>query len=112
MSAQGWTLVGAVVILLGGVGCNKPPANDPGMMKAAATQPGAAEVMAAIAKKDFEGVLPALSKAREQATNEEQNVQFMILAHQAREKLVEIAPNDPKALEVVAALRALISGGR
>jgi len=91
-------------------GCRKPPAEDPNVIKAAESQPGAAEVMAAIQKKDFEGAVAALSKVREQVTTDEQNVQFMLLARQAREKIAEVAPNDPKAQEVVSLLRGMVTG--
>jgi folylpolyglutamate synthase/dihydropteroate synthase len=91
-------------------GCRKPPAEDPNVIKAAESQPGAAEVMAAVNKKDFDGVLAALNKVQEKVTTDEQNVQFMLLARQAREKISEIAPNDPKAMEVVAALRSMVTG--
>lgn len=101
-------------ILISGIvcssGCKKPPAEDPNVIKAAESQPGAAEVMAAIQKKDFEGAVAALNKVREQVTTEEQNVQFMLLARQAREKIAEVAPNDPKAMEVVALLRGMVTG--
>ena len=80
------------------------------MIKAAESQPGAAEVMAAIQKKDFEGAVAALNKVRDQVTTEEQNVQFMLLARQAREKIAEVAPNDPKAMEIVALLRGMVTG--
>lgn len=102
-------IVAAVLVILP-VGCRKPPAEDPNVIKAAESQPGAAEVMAAIQKKDFEGALAALNKVREQATTEEQNVQFMLLARQAREKIAEVAPNDPKAMEIVALLRGMVTG--
>jgi hypothetical protein len=91
-------------------GCRKPPAEDPNVIKAAESQPGAAEVMAAIQKKDFEGAVVALSRVRDQATTDEQNVQFMLLARQAREKIAEIAPYDPKAQEVVSLLRGMVTG--
>ncbi len=103
-----------LVILVSGLalssGCRKPPAEDPNVIKAAESQPGAAEVMAAIQKKDFEGAVAALSKVREQVTTDEQNVQFMLLARQAREKIAEVAPNDPKAQEVVSLLRGMVTG--
>lgn len=91
-------------------GCKEPPAEDPDVIKAAESQPGAAEVMAAIQKKDFEGAVAALNKVREQVTTDEQNVQFMLLARQAREKIAEVAPNDPKAMEIVALLRGMVTG--
>lgn len=105
-------LIVALVAVVGfaSLGCRKPPAEDPNVIKAAESQPGAAEVMAAVNRKDFDGVLAALNKVQEQVTTDEQNVQFMLLARQAREKIAEIAPNDPKAIEVVAALRAMVTG--
>lgn len=105
-------LIVALVAVVGfaSLGCRKPPAEDPNVIKAAESQPGAAEVMAAVNRKDFDGVLAALNKVQEQVTTDEQNVQFMLLARQAREKISEIAPNDPKAMEVVAALRAMVTG--
>lgn len=100
----------AGLVASGPVGCRKPPAEDPQAVKAAESLPGANEVMAAVAKKDFDGVLAALGKVREQVSTDEQNVQFMLLAYKAREKIAEIAPDDPKAMEVVAALRGLTTG--
>ena len=67
---------------------------------------------AAVEKKDFEGVLTAISKVRDQVTNDEQNIQFLLLARQTRDRITELAPDDPKAMEVVATLRALSTGGR
>lgn len=104
------TVVLAASLAILPVGCKKPPAEDPNVVKAAESQPGAAEVMAAIQKKDFEAALAALNKIREQATTEEQNVQFMLLARQAREKIMELAPNDPKAMEIVTLLRGMVTG--
>lgn len=72
--------------------------------------PGAGEVMAAIDKKDYDGAMAALMKVREGATNEEQNLQFIVLARQARNKLGEAAATDPKAAEAVSALRAMTAG--
>jgi len=97
---------------VGGVGCKKPPAVDPAAIQAAESLPGAAEVRAAVEKKDFEGVLTAISKVREQVTNDEQNIQFLLLARQTRDRITELAPEDPKAMEIVATLRALSTGGR
>lgn len=100
----------ASLVVSGAAGCRKPPAEDPSVIKAAESQPGAAEVMAAVNRKDFEGVMAALNKVQEKVTTDEQNVQFLLLARQAREKISEIAPNDPKAMEVVAALRSMVTG--
>ncbi len=97
---------------VGVVGCKKPPAVDSAAIKAAESLPGAAEVRAAVEKKDFEGVLTAISKVRDQVTNDEQNIQFLLLARQTRDRITELAPDDPKAMEIVATLRALSTGGR
>ena len=107
----GFGLVVSIALMLGS-GCKRTPAVDASVVEAAAKQPGAAEVMAAIDKKDFDAVLPAIAKVQAQVTTDEQNVQFLLLARQARDKITEVAPNDPKAMEVVAALRALATGGR
>jgi hypothetical protein len=107
----GWGLLIALGLGLT-CGCKRTPAVDAKVVEAAAKQPGAAEVMAAIDKKDFDGVLTAIAKVQAQVTTDEQQVQFMLLARQARDKISEVAPNDPKAMEVVAALRALVTGGR
>lgn len=93
-------------------GCKPTPAVDASVVDAAAKQPGAAEVMAAVDRKDFEGVLTEIAKVQAQVTTDEQNIQFLLLARTARDKITEVAPNDPKAMEVVAALRALVTGGR
>lgn len=107
----GFGLLVAVAVGLG-TACKRTPAVDASVLEAAAKQPGAAEVMAAIDKKDFDGVLAEIAKVQAQVTTDEQQVQFLLLARQAREKIAEVAPNDPKAMEVVAALRALVTGGR
>ena len=106
-------LAGLVLsVATGVVGCKKPPAVDPAAVKAAESMPGAAEVRAAVEKKDFEGALTAISKVRDQVTNDEQNIQFLLLARQTRDRITELAPDDPKAMEIVATLRALSTGGR
>ncbi len=97
-------------LLLTSPGCGKPPAEDPSVIKAVDSMPGSKEVWAAVDKKDYDGVLTALGKVREKVTNEEQNTQYMILAYKVRERLTETAPNDPKAMEVVAMLRGLTTG--
>lgn len=97
---------------VGVAGCKKPPAVDPAAIKAAESLPGAAEVRAAVEKKDFEGALTAISKVRDQVANDEQNIQFLLLARQTRDRITELAPEDPKAMEIVATLRALSTGGR
>ena len=95
-----------------GVGCRPKTAFDPAVTESAGKLPGADEVMAALDKKDYEGVITALNKVREGVANEEQNVAFMVLARQARDKMSEAAATDEKAAQAVAILRALSTGGR
>src|SRR5262245_23228205 len=108
-SHYGWVVVVWVMVLLGS-GCSKPGV-DQAVVEGASKLPGAAEVMAAIDKKDYEGAMAALAKVKEGLTTEDQNVQFMVLARQARDKMAEAAATDPKAAEAVAALRAMSTGG-
>ena len=91
-------------------GCGKPPAEDPSLIQAVDNMPGSKEVWAAVEKKDYDGIMTALGKVREKVTTDEQNSQYMILAYKVRERLTETAPNDPKAMEVVALLRGLTTG--
>jgi len=91
------------VTLIWGTGCGKKAAPAP---VAAVTQgiPGAAEVMEALAKKDYEAALAALTKAKQEA-NEEQQPQVMQLFLTVKDKLNDLAPTDPKAAEALSALR-------
>ena len=102
------TLVAVALVVP--TGCGKPPAEDPSIIQAVDNLPGSKEVWAAVDKKDYDGVMTALGKVREKVTTEEQNTQYMILAYKVRERLTETAPNDPKAMEVVALLRGLTTG--
>ncbi len=104
------TSVLVALALLTAGGCSKPPAEDPSVIQAVDNLPGSKEVWAAVDKKDYDGVLTALGKVREKVTTEEQNTQYMILAYKVRERLTETAPNDAKAMEVVALLRGMTTG--
>ncbi len=68
--------------------------------------------MEAIDKKDYEGAMAALAKVKEGLTSEDQTIQYMVLARQARDKMGEAAATDPKAAEAVNMLRAMTTGGR
>jgi len=72
--------------------------------------PGASEVMAAIEKKDYDGAMAGLLKIRQTVTTEEQQMQYMVLSREARDKLIEAAASEPKAAEAVEALRAMTRG--
>lgn len=104
-------VIGVTAFGLAG-GCSKRPTLDPSTAEAASKLPGAADVMSALAKKDYDGAMAALMKVKEAATTEEQTVQFGVLSSQVKSKLLEVADQDPKAAEALSALRAMASGGR
>jgi hypothetical protein len=72
--------------------------------------PGTSEVMAALAKKDYDGAMAALLKARQSVTTDEQQVEFVVLSRQVKETLLEAAPTDNKAAEALTALRQMTMG--
>jgi hypothetical protein len=90
-------------------GCSKPSKVDP-VAADALKQPAAAEVMAAIEKKDYDGAMAQLMKLRQAATTDEQQKQYAVVAFEARQKFSEAAGTDPKAAEAAATLRALSIG--
>jgi len=67
-------------------------------------------VMAAIEKKDYDGAMAGLLKIKQTVTTEEQQMQYMVLCREARDKLNEAAATDAKAAEAVDALRAMTRG--
>jgi predicted patatin/cPLA2 family phospholipase len=97
-------LVGVVIGF--GPACKKS-ANDPKVIEAASKLPGAADVWAAIEKKDYDGAVAAVVKVQQALTNEEQNVEFRVLAFQALQKLNEVAATNAQAAEAVNAVRSL-----
>ena len=111
--------LGCLVLVVSGVsliglvgGCSKRPTVDPMAAEAASKLPGAAEVMTALDKKDYDGAMAALMKVKAAATTEEQTVQFGVLSSQVKSKLLEVSDQDAKAAEALSALRAMASGGR
>jgi hypothetical protein len=72
--------------------------------------PGAADVTAALDKKDYEGTMAALVKVRQTVTTSDEQLQYTILSAQVKDKLLLAAPTDPKAAEALAALRIMTSG--
>jgi len=67
--------------------------------------------MAAIDRKDYDGALAALLRIKQSAVSAEQQVQFANIVADAKIKLIEAAPTQPKAAEALAVLRK-ITGGR
>ena len=99
----------AALALVSVLGCRKANVDT----SAAATQstlPGAAEVMPAIEKKDYDGAVALLMKMRESVTSDEQNSEFVLLSRRARDRLSELGAADEKAREAAQALRMMQSG--
>lgn len=71
---------------------------------------GSDEVMAALEKKDYDGAMAALLRVKQAVSTEDQQVQFMVLSRQAKDKLLELAPTDSKAAEALTALRGMTLG--
>jgi len=107
-----------VLILVGlsagfGSGCGKKAGEtvpDAAADAAAQKLPGADQVTAALARKDYDGTMAALLKVRQGVANNEQLIQYTTLAQDVKSKLIEAAPNDPKAAEALASLRAMTLG--
>ena len=106
-----WKVLVLVGLMAGAVdGCSpkNPPANSSTMDTV--KLPGAAEVKAALEKKDYDGAVAAFLKTRETVANEEQHVQFMTLSRELRIKLAEASQTDPKAAEALKTVGTMMSG--
>ena len=72
--------------------------------------PGTDEVRVALEKKDYDGAIGALLRVRQTVTSKEQELQYMTLAQEVKNKLLEGYGSDPKAAEALMALRAATAG--
>jgi hypothetical protein len=92
----------------------QPPA-DPTAKSRPTTAPaklsGSEEVMAAIDRKDYDGALAALLRLKQSAVTAEQQVQYANIVDDAKIKLIQAAPTQPKAAEALTVLRR-VTGGR
>ncbi len=84
---------------------SKPTSTTPAKLS------GSEEVMAAIDRKDYDGALAALLRIKQSVASAEQQVQFANIVDDAKIKLIQAAPTQPKAAEALAVLRR-ITGGR
>jgi hypothetical protein len=117
----GGAVAGLTLVAGLGAGCGKkgdttsssePQSTAPKSTPAASAKPsGSQEVLAAIDRKDYDGAIASLLRLRQSATTPEQLVQFANLADEARIKLLDAAPYQPKAAEALTVLRR-ITGGR
>ncbi len=79
--------------------------------KSAPRLSGSQEVLAAIDKKDYDGAIAVLLQIRQSVRTPEQQLQFANIADEARIKLLEAGPSDPKVAKALSVLRQ-ITGGR
>jgi len=105
----------AVLILIGlsvgfATGCGKKSGAQSGQVTTAPKLSGSEEVMAALERKDYDAAMAALLRVKQAVSTEEQQVQFMVLSRQAKDKLLEAAPTDAKAAEALTALRGMTVG--
>ena len=101
----------ALSLLLGAmplVGCKKAAAPEPTV--ATPSAPGGAEVAAAMAKKDYDGVVAALVKANEAATTPEQQEAFRAMLKSTAGNLRGLGLEDPKAKEAFDTVSRLGAG--
>jgi len=117
-------LVMAVFSVGVGAGCAKKnraaaDAVDPALATAAtnAAAPeapqqlaGQSEVMAAVEKKDYDGAMAALLRVRQSITSDQQTMQYTVLSHELKLKLMAAAATDPKAADALTALRSMTVG--
>jgi len=107
----GWVAVIALGVWLGlsASGCSKapPPVTETDI---ALKLPGATNVFAALAKKDYQGAMVAWAKLKDSVSESEQQAQFAALTRTLRNQLAEASTTDPKAAEAFNALRAIMSG--
>jgi hypothetical protein len=114
MKKLSWYAGLALIGLLVGfeIGCGRKSGVDPTVIDAASKLPGAADVSTAIDKKDYDGAIAALVKVKETVTNEEQNVQFRVLAWETLQKMNGPAVTNAQAADAVNAIRAMTTGVR
>lgn len=102
----------AVAASLLTVGCgpkSTAPADD-ATIQASLQLPGATNVMAALEKKEYGEAVEALLKIREGLSAEKDELDYLVLSRQVKDKLMELAPSDAKAAEALAAFRAATAG--
>jgi len=104
-------LVASLVLSAGLVsGCKK---SESGATTAvtASKLPGAAEVMPAIERKDYDAAVAALMKVRDAVTTEAERLEFRTILREAQDKIQEASFTDEKAKEAFRSL-ALLQTGR
>jgi hypothetical protein len=104
------TLAGLLLCAGFSAGCGSK-VESKGALALALKLPGAQDTLAALNKKDYEGAMAKLLILQQSVASAEQQTQFMSLVEEMKIKLLEAAPDNPKAAQALASLRAL-TGGR
>jgi hypothetical protein len=111
------------LVLCVGIGCGKkqaavtePDGETPAPVTqseslSAANLQGANEVIASLNRKDYESTVGGIVRLKQTSQTQAQQEQLFILIDEVRMRLLEEAPNDPKAAEALHMLRR-ITGGR
>ncbi|GEM_PF-1393560 len=73
---------------------------------------GASQVMTAINNKDYDAAVALLMQIQQTVASDEQKVQFLTLASEVKNKLLEAGATDPKAAEAANAVRRMTTLGR
>lgn len=112
------TLLIVVPAVITGCGKSKKPESEGTAETAdgkkpapAATLSGAAQVRAALDKKDYGGAVALLVQTKQALRTQAQQSEFTDLVDEVRIRLLDEAPGDPKATQALSALRAF-TGGR
>lgn len=92
-----------------GAGCSSKPDTE-AAQELAEKAPGSKDVMDALDKKDYEGAIAKLVAAQQMAATKEQQDALTSLTEEVKIRLLEAAPDDPKAAAALNSLRAMTAG--
>lgn len=108
--ALGWGLAAILMLFIGSsVGCSKSSSkSETGGITAKIA--GAAEVKAALAKKDFAAVVQAVNTAASSVSTEADQAEYRKLINESLNELRAFRETDPKAEEAFQALRVMFMG--
>jgi len=83
---------------------------DPQALQAAQQLPEGTNALAALERNDYETAMKALVAIKQEVTNPEQEAALATLKQHFKSKLMDAAPNDPKAAEALNTLRFMTQG--
>jgi hypothetical protein len=99
------------VLFCGCKGSKEPKIGAPGpAVEAAQKLPDGTNVLAALDQKDYAGAVSGLAKIQQTASEGELAPAFLTLKLYVKNRLIELAPTDPKAAEALNAIRLMTQG--